>query len=294
MKENKELDPSFMKQLSQLKAVPERDRNAALRGRARFLAEASSLRPNRVQRKAPLFSKRFAWQFALASLVVLVMLFSGSAGAALAAQDDLPGQPLYPVKLLTEDVWLGLTSGTEARIDLLLGFMDVRINEMNQLALQGSIIPVETAERLESQVQLTLQLAAGLEDDEELQAALMHIQTRLEEQTRNLANVAGNTSELLQQVQLMLQARIRQVDEGLVDQQTFRNQMRSSQDDSSGDQHPGSFDFGSGSGSDSGSGDPDQTPGNDHTPHKTPNPRGTPTPGGGGHGNGLGPFDLVP
>jgi hypothetical protein len=146
MNENHDLDPQLEKELARVREVPARDPNAAARGRARFLAEASVMRPKPVERKRQVFIKRYAWQAALATMVVLVLVFGGGAGAALAAQDDLPNQPLYPVKLITEDVRLNLASGSQAKIDLLLQFVDVRIDEMNQLVVLESDIPVKTTD----------------------------------------------------------------------------------------------------------------------------------------------------
>jgi hypothetical protein len=295
MNENHDLDPQLEKELARVREVPARDPNAAARGRARFLAEASVMRPKPVERKRQVFIKRYAWQAALATMVVLVLVFGGGAGAALAAQDDLPNQPLYPVKLITEDVRLNLASGSQAKIDLLLQFVDVRIDEMNQLVVLESDIPVKTTERLENQVQLALELAAGLDDEEEMQAALTRIRTRLEEQTRNLAQGEGEAGETLRQTQLMLQARLRLVSEGMVDHGLFRNQMRYGQGGASTDLSPVSSETPF---TGSGTGGPDQTPGYQNSPEKTPEPPGQPgsqqTPGGGGAGHEGGPFSILP
>jgi hypothetical protein len=292
MKENQKLDPRYEKELARMKDVPVRDSNAAARGKAHFLAEASAMRPKPVQSRRRIISNRFAWQAALVTLAVLILVFGGGVGAALAAQDDLPSQPLYQIKLVTEDLRLDFTSGSQAKIDLLLQFADVRIDEMNQLVAQESAIPAKATERLDSQVRLALELAAGLTDDGEMQDALTHIKTRLEEQTRNLAQGNGEAGEALNQIRTMLQARLRMVDDGLVDQETFRYQVRFGQGGASTDLSPASSEppvSGSGTGS------PDQTPGRHNSPEKTPDPPGEQkTPGGGGAGQGGGLFKTLP
>ncbi len=288
---SKGLDPQLEEQLDRLKTIPARDPQAAARGRVRFLAEAAALRPTLVQKERTVVSRRFVWKFALAALAALVLFFGGSVGAAFAAQSALPGETLYPVKLICEDLRLGFTGDPQARIDLLMQFSAVRVSEMNQLADQGSAIPAETAERLESQVQQALQLAAGLAD-EDMQAALARIRTQLEMQILSLTQTSGEAGDLMLKTRLMLQERLLLVDEGLADPEAFRTQVHYGQDSEAASPSPVSSttpEPTGGQGSNSTPGGPDQTPGSQQPPEKTPGPTdesGPPaTPGDGGSGN---------
>ena len=69
-------------------------------------------------------------------LITAASLLLGGGGVAYASTDALPGDGLYPVKTLVQDVELAL-SGDEGDIDLLVGFLSENIDEMNQLADQG-------------------------------------------------------------------------------------------------------------------------------------------------------------
>ncbi len=291
MKVKNGIDPEVEKQLGRLKAVPARDSQAAARGRARFLAEAAVLQPKPKQKVHAVTSRRLAWRFVLAALAAVVLIFGGGVGAAFAAQDALPGEALYPIKIMSEDVRLELASDPQAGINLLMQFASVRVSEMNQLVVQESDIPVQTAERLENQIQMAFQLAAGLDDDG-MQAALLGIRTKLEEQAQTLLQGSGETGDLLQQTRLMLQEHLRQADEGLADPEAFRAQMRYGQGDAILPAVPSATSVPTGQGGSSTPGGPDQTPGPQQTPEKTPAPSkssGTPsTPGDGGGGGGGG------
>jgi len=276
MSKSKEQQTKIERELNRLKDVPGRDPNVAARGRARFLAEASSMRPKPVMKLKTGASRQLAWRFALATLVVLGLLFVGSVGVVQASQDALPGQSLYPVKTLSEDVRLGLTADPQVEIDLLMRFSAVRVEEMNQLAALDENIPSATTARLESHVQRAMQLTAGL-GDEEMGQALLRIRARLEEQDRNLVQSSGQAGGSLGQVHQMYQARLRWIEEGLGDQETFRNRMRFGQEDSFTSPVPsGTMTPPAGDGQSGGStpGAPSGTPGGQHTPDKTPGPTG--------------------
>lgn len=288
---SKGLNQQLEEQFDRLKTIPARDPRSAARGRARFLVEAAALQPASEKIERTVVSRRFVWKFALAALAALVLFFGGSVGVAFAAQGTLPGETLYPVKLMCEDLRLSFTGDPQARIDLLMQFSAVRVSEMNQLADQGSAIPAEIAERLESQVQQALQLAAGLVD-KDMQAALTRIRTQLEVQVFSLTQISGEAGDLILQTRLMLQERLRLVDEGLTDPEAFRAQVHYGQDSEAASPSPAfstTPEPTGGQGSNSTPGGPDQTPGPQQPPEKTPGPTnesGPPaTPGDGGSGN---------
>ncbi|MEK9154497.1 MAG: DUF5667 domain-containing protein [Patescibacteria group bacterium] len=62
---------------------------------------------------------------------LLIILTSG--GAAFASQNSLPGEALYPVKKLTENTRLAITSNQESKVRLEVSFAAKRISEIEKL-----------------------------------------------------------------------------------------------------------------------------------------------------------------
>lgn len=156
-------------------------------------------------------------------LVALALLFGGGGATALAAQDALPNDWLYPVKLATEDLQLGLTTDPSQQVALLEDWADRRVQEMEQTAQSGEGVPVGTALRLQTHLSEALRLAAQLQDPE-LVPLLQRLQTRLETQLRTMeqlriADPAGAALQTAEQA--MTQARA-EVQGALEDPATFR------------------------------------------------------------------------
>ncbi len=80
--------------------------------------------------------RRYALQAALAVLVVACLVV-GSTGAALASQQALPGELLYPVKLGLEQVELLVTLDAAGDIRLHTQFAQLRLLEMERLLALG-------------------------------------------------------------------------------------------------------------------------------------------------------------
>jgi hypothetical protein len=221
MKKHEGLSPELVDALEQLRSAPDRDPQAAVHGRERFLAEAASLghAASRQHGNRPSPARRFSLQVAAAALTILVLFFGSTVGTAYASRDALPGEMLYPVKLLGEDVRQELTFEPRAKVTVLMQFAGTRLDEMNALAGRGAAVPAGVQARLEMQIQAALDAAAGL-DDAELQSALLDMRARLEAGEQALTPGVG------EQVRGMLQARLRLVDEGLADPEGFRYAVR--------------------------------------------------------------------
>ncbi len=85
-------------------------------------------------RQPRLFSLRHAWVPALAMVVIL--LFS-SVGTAAAAANAMPDEPLYSVKLVTEQVRMSFAFSDEARADLNVKLAETRSQEIATMATHG-------------------------------------------------------------------------------------------------------------------------------------------------------------
>jgi len=66
----------------------------------------------------------------LAVVVAVVLAFSALGGTAYAAQDSLPGDALYPVKLGVERITMMLRGDDVVRAERTLNFADKRVREM--------------------------------------------------------------------------------------------------------------------------------------------------------------------
>lgn len=131
-------------------------------GRERMLAEAISLKaelasrglsvgdaaetqyPQR-RRKMKLF---LAYKFIAAVTALVVGTTAAGGGVALAANDSLPGDMLYPVKIFVEDSRLSLTADPAVQAALNLRFAAERAEEMQQLMVRGEPVPEDVIARM--------------------------------------------------------------------------------------------------------------------------------------------------
>ena len=330
MNPKSEIDPALMQKLDLLHEVPVRNLGREETGLAAFLQEAqesagavtpsNKLRHNRwmhalqsifvVQRKeqSPMFST-------LATILLITSLILGGGGATIAAaQSSQPDQPLYSLKVISEDARINLAADPQSEYQLALEFASRRAEEMKAMLQAGSIPPEAVQARYQNQVEQAIQFAMDLPDNQAVKA-LDQIQTRLQTQQQAFLQVQANGSPqaeaVLLQTRQMLQERLQWVETGLTDPTQLREQLRLHDQQRKQDQQnsatPGEQSTqvspGSGSGNPWTTGTP--TPGSGYGPGKgtgdcencTPtlggqgnNPwtTGTPTPGS-GYGTGPGP-----
>ena len=147
-------DQKIEHRLEELKEVPLRNPQQATRGRKSFLSEAAKYRQ---AVSLPIYMRQKKWTFlvnrkerfamnALVSLILAGALIFGGGATAVAAQDDLPNQPLYPVKLMTENATLALTGDPQLQANLLMNMAQTRVEEMAGLAEQGIPAPAQVQE----------------------------------------------------------------------------------------------------------------------------------------------------
>ena len=218
------LDTKLKESLNTLQDVPDRDANAALRGRNLFLAEARDLKQSvtpDTKRRHNIWMQKFQsiqpfrkegvpvlTQVISALLILTTLLGGAGAGTVFAAQSSMPDDMLYPIKTWSENVRLELATSPEKDVDLLLEFADRRVDEMLTLSEEGSDIP----EPLMTQLQTHLELAAQLCDQtgDSLQTR-MQIRQALMTQQMLLANAPEDAQML--RTRDMLQQQIHQIDQ---------------------------------------------------------------------------------
>ena len=294
---NKTPISSIEQRLEELKDVPARDPLQVASGRARFLNEAAKYEQavsseTQVRQSGwifPIRKEKFAMN-ALVSLILAASLLLGGGVTVAAAQDDLPNQPLYQLKLWTENAKLTMTGEPQEKATLLMNMAQTRVQEMAILAEQGVTPPDQVRERLEEHLRQTLKLAADM-DEAARERTLLQLRDQLKTQDHIMQqlqlHVDADVEPLLNRTRQMLQTHLQLVDEGLADPQGFQymmqNQMQYGQDEEATPEpnqqgEPGfhqNEESGKPDESNSGNGNGNESPGNS-------NP-GNPQNGNGGH-----------
>jgi hypothetical protein len=248
-----EIDPWLAQELELLKEVPPRKPENIARGRAIFLKQAQTMVfpvsvyekrrhtnwMHAIQSKFSIYRKERSPMFsALAAIALIVSLVLGGGGATIAAaQSSLPDQPLYGVKLWSEDVRLGLAAEPQSELQIMLDLMNRRVEEIQTQALAGSEISDAVQTRYQNQTEQAIRLAVGLPDDQAV-LALERVRQVMQEQQLEMNQAALQSTPQVQaallRVQEMTQERLQWVEQGLEDPLRLREQLR--QRDRFGDQ----------------------------------------------------------
>jgi hypothetical protein len=250
MKTNKEIDPRLARQLDLIKVVQERNPQSAARGRAAFLAEAQNVaravspvekrRLNEwmhpIQSIFDRSKKEHSPMFAtLATILFILTLVLGGGGVTMAAaQPSLPDQPLYEVKLWSEELRAALATSPQSELQLALERTDRRSTEVGAMLATGKIPPEAVQQAWQDQIELTLHLS--LEQPEAaIQAALTRVQEQLRAQLQSIQQIRLNEASPEWAVQARLQAMLRErlawADIGLTDPVRLREQFRQQEQD---------------------------------------------------------------
>jgi len=233
-----------------------------------------------------------------AALIVLIILI-GSSLTVYAAQDRLPGETLYPLKVISEDIRLSLTRSPQAKLDITLNFTNRRVDEITHLLETGNPLPAQASDRFQGELESALQLATQMED-KQMQRALSEIKGHAESQGMTIEELISQLPEQAEPAIIHLQERLREQVKlsgiGENDPQSYRLEVRERQRRHSGIYNPTPTNNSTAitpAGSistplpteaeeehDNGNGQPSQNPGNNG-----PNPgQGNPNPGNGNHG----------
>lgn len=152
---------------------------AAMRSsKVAFLQEAARLRAEQQKRHAkpwqrlPLVASqtfvlpriRLAWTPAFSVVIALVLVLC-SATTTMAAARSLPDEPLYPIKLATEQVQLALTTDPVARADLSITLAEKRLGEIATMTSLGRTVEAPSIERLSSDTTIALSSISRIDDE---------------------------------------------------------------------------------------------------------------------------------
>ena len=138
---------------------------------ARVRLQATQQYPK--QQKQPgkprILSWQRSWTFALTAVLVMVL---ASGGTAAAAAQAMPDQPLYPVKLATEEIRVALTLPVADKAALYAQLAEKRAQEIAVMASQGKTNQVvSTATRLTDQLQKAESAIQKIEEKDAKEAA---------------------------------------------------------------------------------------------------------------------------
>ena len=240
-----ELDQYGKRLLAPLREIPPMDAQISGQEKTHFLSQAEKLRadlllaPKAAQLHSSgnifdLFKRKQGIYFikAMAITILVLGILLGSSFTVYAAQSSLPGETLYAVKSLSEDVRLSLTSSSQDKLNLILDYTNRRADEINKLAARGEALPEQTSKRYQSELESALQLAANM-NDEQMQHALGRIKQQAESQGMTLeeliTGLPAQAEPAIIHLQQRLQEQVNLSNLGEKDPQGFRLEMRARQ-----------------------------------------------------------------
>ena len=246
MDSKNEFDPQLIKKLALLKTIPRRNPEREAKGRASFLQEAEQVAdtvtfPQKRRHNRWMYTIQSMFMFrrkehstmigTFTTIMLIVMLALGGGGVtAVAAQSSQPDQPLYDVKLWTEDIRLNLAADPQTQYELISDFANRRFEEI-QTILQANNIPSEVIQlRYRDQLEEMIRFALNLPDDQAI-LALQQIQESLQTQQQTFRQAQTNgsltTETVLLQTRDMIQERLSWVEEGLTSPQLIAGSIPS-------------------------------------------------------------------
>ncbi len=227
-----EITPKLKKQLEKLGDIPARGLQQSHIGREKFLSRAKTIqaRPTHPKKTRSAVPLRRSWVPRLAGILAVgAIALSGIGGTAYAAQASLPDDLLYPVKILTEDIQLGLETDPEDRLDLHTSFAARRLEEIQAQVDAGEEVSQKALARLEKHTEKMLQEAAQV-GEKGLENALRQIEQNLQKQTQVLEKLQqqtpGGEAPGLVNAQEKITERLELVENGINEPQGFQETMK--------------------------------------------------------------------
>ncbi len=211
---NKKLDPELTEKLDALRDLPARDPRLAARGRAVFLSQAvdaqneavstaSKGRLNKWLKESRQIKEKKTMTTFASILAVLMLALGGGAGTVYAAQDALPNDTLYELKLFSEEMRLNMAADTTEQFALAFEFAQRRSDEIQALIAEGAEPNAENMLMLVQQTQTAVQLAGTLDGEAQLLVRNM-IQNQMQQMQNLQANASSEGAMLMEQTRTAL------------------------------------------------------------------------------------------
>jgi len=150
--------------------------------------------------------------------VMIVALLAGGGGTVYASQSSLPGDTLYPVKLMTEDVQTAVAWSPEKKVGMETKFANRRLEEIKKLQeklknrdreIKPEVVEKameKAAERLDKAEERIAEMEEGKLKDKALEAA-SHLEEALQDHEQLLSDLAGEVPDKAEQALLNAQAK---------------------------------------------------------------------------------------
>jgi hypothetical protein len=244
-KSDEDLNKFGRRILAPLRSVDPLDPKIAAEERAKFLLQGENHRKGFIATGTYTVSKKsdrrlnklpgkqpFPLFKTLIAVIMVVIFLVGSSITVYAAQSSLPGEPLYTIKSISEDVRLSMAFSPKAKLDLTLTYTSRRVSEISNLVSEGEVMPVQTSERYQQELENVLELAAQM-DDQQMKVALGKIKNMAENQGMTieelLASLPEQASPAIIRLRERLQEQVMLSSFGESDPQAFRNEIRERQ-----------------------------------------------------------------
>ena len=218
--------------IKRLEKVPERNPLKVQSARTNFIQTARKASNNSLLSVAshkwwnPLTWKKESLKMNIATLIVILsLLFGGTGATAVAAQASLPGDFLYPVKILSEDVRMEVTTKPESQVKLALKFAASRFDEIQSLIEDGLMPPDPTVVRWQNQIRIALEEALVSEDQTN---QLLMVQQMLQQQLQKMNYLAVDpaVAAWMNQFQFQFQNQLQMVNAGLNEPQKLQQELQ--------------------------------------------------------------------
>ena len=129
---------------------------------------------------------------ALSVMMILALVFGGSAGVVAEARESLPGSPLYGLKVRVERWDIEQVATKEELANRALEQAQERVKEATQLSGEGKTVPDDVALRFREQLSIALQAGGSLEESHRLQFQ-PRLREALQQQLRTMTQLAAQT-----------------------------------------------------------------------------------------------------
>lgn len=181
-----------------------------------------------------------AFPMKLTTIFVIITLLLGGSGISIAAaQSTLPGELLYPLKLVSEDIQYNLSNSDDTRVELALKFANRRYVEIQQLLEAGLMPPDPVIVRWQNQLLSAMQKALHSED-QITQLIKVKDELQLQSQKMNQLKFRESFEPLVHQFQQQMKYQIGLVEAGINDPEklnkelqwmfTYQQQLKNSED----------------------------------------------------------------